>query len=265
MATVAELTRPAPGPMAPRPFRVVAAPARDAPTRGRSSSSRSTGAPLDVRARPVHDALRVRGRRGADLGLAASAAGRSSTPSAPSARSPRRSARRGRAPCSACAARSATRWPVDEARRRRRRRRRRRDRARPAAPGASTTCLAQPRRVRRGRPALRQPHAGRPALSRASSSAGAAASTSRSTSPSTAAETGWRGKVGVVPKLIASARASTRRRRVALVCGPEIMMRFAARGAPRARRRPPSGSTSRWSATCSAASATAATASSARR
>jgi anaerobic sulfite reductase subunit B len=41
------------------------------------------------------------------------------------------------------------------------------------------------------------------------------------------ADAGWHGKVGVVPKLIAGARfapAST----VALVCGPEIMMRFAA-------------------------------------
>jgi anaerobic sulfite reductase subunit B len=42
------------------------------------------------------------------------------------------------------------------------------------------------------------------------------------------AEGGWQGKVGVVPKLIAGARfdpAST----VALVCGPEIMMHYAAR------------------------------------
>jgi NAD(P)H-flavin reductase len=54
-----------------------------------------------------------------------------------------------------------------------------------------------------------------------------------------AADTNWRGKVGVVPKLIASARfdpGST----VALVCGPEIMMHFAARallerGIPAAR------------------------------
>jgi NAD(P)H-flavin reductase len=40
-----------------------------------------------------------------------------------------------------------------------------------------------------------------------------------------AAESDWRGKVGVVPKLVGSARfdpAST----VALVCGPEIMIRF---------------------------------------
>jgi anaerobic sulfite reductase subunit B len=42
------------------------------------------------------------------------------------------------------------------------------------------------------------------------------------------AEGGWRGKVGVVPKLVGSARfdpGST----VAFVCGPEIMMHFAAR------------------------------------
>jgi NAD(P)H-flavin reductase len=39
------------------------------------------------------------------------------------------------------------------------------------------------------------------------------------------AEGGWRGRVGVVPKLVAGARfdpAST----IALVCGPEIMMHF---------------------------------------
>jgi NAD(P)H-flavin reductase len=43
-----------------------------------------------------------------------------------------------------------------------------------------------------------------------------------------AAEGGWQGKVGVVPKLIAGAHfdpGST----VALVCGPEVMMHFAAR------------------------------------
>jgi anaerobic sulfite reductase subunit B len=38
---------------------------------------------------------------------------------------------------------------------------------------------------------------------------------------------GWRGKVGVVPKLIASARFDPDAA-VAMVCGPEIMMRFAA-------------------------------------
>jgi NAD(P)H-flavin reductase len=41
------------------------------------------------------------------------------------------------------------------------------------------------------------------------------------------AEEGWRGKVGVVPKLIAGARFDPDSA-VALVCGPEIMMRFTA-------------------------------------
>jgi len=43
-----------------------------------------------------------------------------------------------------------------------------------------------------------------------------------------AADANWRGKVGVVPKLIASARFDPGSA-VALVCGPEIMMHFAAR------------------------------------
>lgn len=41
------------------------------------------------------------------------------------------------------------------------------------------------------------------------------------------AESGWRGKVGVVPKLVGTARFDPRST-VALVCGPELMMRFAA-------------------------------------
>jgi anaerobic sulfite reductase subunit B len=41
------------------------------------------------------------------------------------------------------------------------------------------------------------------------------------------AEGGWRGKVGVVPKLVAGA-AFDPTSCIALVCGPEIMMRFAA-------------------------------------
>ena len=40
-----------------------------------------------------------------------------------------------------------------------------------------------------------------------------------------AAEAGWRGKVGVVPKLVAAARFDAASA-VAFVCGPEIMMRF---------------------------------------
>jgi NAD(P)H-flavin reductase len=40
-------------------------------------------------------------------------------------------------------------------------------------------------------------------------------------------ESGWRGNVGVVPKLIASARFDPEAA-LAMICGPEIMMRFAA-------------------------------------
>jgi NAD(P)H-flavin reductase len=43
------------------------------------------------------------------------------------------------------------------------------------------------------------------------------------------ADAAWRGKVGVVPKLISGARFDPGSA-VALVCGPEIMMRFAAHG-----------------------------------
>ncbi len=43
------------------------------------------------------------------------------------------------------------------------------------------------------------------------------------------AEGGWLGKVGVVPKLIDSARFDPEAT-VAFVCGPEVMMHFAARG-----------------------------------
>ena len=78
------------------------------------------------------------------------------------------------------------------------------------------------------------------------------------------AEGGWRGKVGVVPKL--DRRRALRpgvHGRARLRAGDHDALHGA--GAPRARRRRPSGSTSRWSATCSAASATAATASSGRR
>jgi NAD(P)H-flavin reductase len=43
-----------------------------------------------------------------------------------------------------------------------------------------------------------------------------------------AAEGGWRGQVGVVPKLVAGARFDPGSS-VALVCGPEVMMHFTAR------------------------------------
>ena len=66
------------------------------------------------------------------------------------------------------------------------------------------------------------------------------------------------------PKLIPT-RAFDPAAAAALVVGPEIMMRFTVAGAARARACRRSGSTSRWSATCAAASAGAAIASSARR
>ena len=133
-------------------------------TPGRSSSSRSPGEPLGDRTRAVHDALRVRGRRGADLGQrpperrgpvvhtvrAVGAVTRAICAAQPGAR-----ARRARAVRQRLAARRG--------RRRRRRRRRRRDRAGAAAP-VVLRALAQPRRLRRGRRALRRPHARRPAL-----------------------------------------------------------------------------------------------------
>ena len=43
-----------------------------------------------------------------------------------------------------------------------------------------------------------------------------------------AAEGGWQGKVGVVPKLVAAAHFDPEST-IALVCGPEVMMHFAAR------------------------------------
>ena len=84
-----------------------------------------------------------------------------------------------------------------------------------------------------------------------------------SRSPSTARARDWRGHVGVVTDADRR-RARSTRPAVALVCGPEIMMRFAVAALRRARHVDASASASRWSATCSAASGTAATASSAR-
>ena len=55
--------------MVPVPFRVARDAARDRATRGRSSSSpRTARAPARFAPGPVHDALRLRRRRGADLG-----------------------------------------------------------------------------------------------------------------------------------------------------------------------------------------------------
>ena len=79
-----------------------------------------------------------------------------------------------------------------------------------------------------------------------------------------AADQTWTGKVGFVAKLVSTAPLRS-------VEGDRVRLRPRAddaderRGADRARRLAARGSTSRWSATCTAAWATAATASSARR
>ena len=73
----------------------------------------------------------------------------------------------------------------------------------------------------------------------------------------------WRGRVGVVTKLI-DAAAFDPGSAVAMTCGPEVMMRFAVE-ALLARGSAPTAPTCRWSATCSAASAIAGIASSGRR
>ena len=132
-------------------------------TRGRSSSSPSPASALVSGAGPVHDALRLRDRRGADLGLGRRRTGRSSTPCAPSARSRE----------AICAARPGAvlgvrgpfgnAWPVE------------------AAVGSDVVVVAggiglaplrpalyerpaPARRVRRGGAPLRQPDARRPPL-----------------------------------------------------------------------------------------------------
>ena len=166
----------------------------------------------------------------------------------------RRSALRARATCSACAGRSGTRWPLAEAAGRRRRR------SSPAASGSrrsgrsSTTLLAH--RADYGEVALlygsRTP--GRPALS-ARARALARARRLEVDVTVDAAGPDWRGKVGVVAEARRDARASIRTDDRAASCGPEVMMRFTAVALARARRAGRPRSTSRWSATCSAASA----------
>ena len=177
---------------------------------------------------PVHDALRLRDRRGADLGLRRAADG----PLVHTVRAV------GAVTEAICASRPGAvlgvrgpfgnAWPVEEAV------------ASDVVVVAGGIGLAPLRPARLPRPPAPRrvsarwrssTAAGRPATSstrRELAAAGAAGSTSRSTSPSTPPTAAGSGKVGVVPKLIAGARfdpAST----VALVCGPEIMMRFAAR------------------------------------
>ena len=248
--------------MAPVPFRVAAAAAGDRATRGRSSSSPSRAS----RSRPApgqFTMLYAFGIGEVPISVSGGAAARSSTPSAPSARSPRRSARRGRAPCSACAGRSATRG-------RSRRRRAATSSSSPAASGSrrsgprSTTLLE--RRGEYGEVALLY-GAARPPIS----------STARELErwrgrcdlqvdvTVDTADGGWRGKVGVVPKL--DRRRALRSgvdRRARLRAGDHDALRRAARcssaGVAAGADLPLDGAQH-----AAAASATAATASSARR
>ena len=148
------------------------------PTRGRSTLEPASGEPI-VRARPVHDALRVRRRRGADLDQRRPDPTRPScTRSAPSAVT-RRSAPCGPATVSACAAPSA-RLAGDDGRGRRRRHRRRRHRPRAAAPALYHVLATGALRPRRA--PLRRAHPRRHALSpRARALASASASRSQCT------------------------------------------------------------------------------------
>ena len=172
-----------------------------------------------VRARPVRDALRLRRRRGADLGQRRSGRRRGScTPSAPSAPVTRgASARPSPATCSACAARSA-RWPVAGGGGR--------DVVvvaggiglaplRPVDPRAA----GRPRALRPRRAALRRPHARRAALPPTSSTRWAArGSTSRVTVDAPAAA--GTGSVGVVTEAARARARSTPRGTVALRLRP---------------------------------------------
>ena len=99
----------------------------------------------------------------------------------------------------------------------------------------------------RGRAALRGAHAGRDPLPERARSAGARRG-SASTSPSTARRASWDGRVGLVTTLIPEAGFEGART-TAMVCGPEVMMRFVSSGAPGPRRRRATASTSRSSGT----------------
>ncbi len=99
-----------PGALTPRLF-VVSARERTPPTPGRSRSSRSLGEGADRRAGAVHDGLRLRDRRGADLGQrAAEPTGPGRSDRASGRSSHERHLRVGaRRRCSGCAGLSATR------------------------------------------------------------------------------------------------------------------------------------------------------------
>ena len=263
MTADAEL-RDAPGPMTPAAVPGRGPAARDRATPGRSSSSRSRATRLALAPGPVHDALRLRRRRGADLGQRRPAGGPlvhtvravGAVTAGDLRRAAGRRARRARPVRERVAGRGGRRGG--------RRRRRRRHRARAAAPGRAAGPRPA-RRVRRRRRCSTAPHARQTCSTRPSSQR-------------------LRGRVDLEVDVTvdtrrrrlararsASCRSSSARRafdpggdgRVRLRAGDHDALRGAR--AARARAWPPSGSTSRWSATCAAGSATAATASSARR
>ena len=151
-----------PGPMAPVPFRVTRR-RRELRDTWTLELEPVAGEPALSRARPVHDALRLRDRRGADLGLGRDERRRARPHRARGGRGHRgdlrgaagRRARRARAVRELVAGRGCGRQ--------RRRGRRRRHRAR-AAPARALRAAAPSRRVRRGDAPLRQPDARRPPL-----------------------------------------------------------------------------------------------------
>ena len=215
------------------------------------------------RAGPVHDGLRLRDRRGADLGQ------RPAEPPRPGR--PHRARRRRRSRSAICAAEPGSvlglrgpfgnSWPIDDA-------------AggdvvvvaggiglAPLRPVVLRALERRARLRRRGRP-LRRAHARRPALPRAARRVAEHARRVdvRSTPP---AATGRAASASF--RSSSPARTSARSARRRSCAGPEIMMHYTIEALARARRPRRSGSRSRWSATWTAASGSAATASSARR
>ena len=250
MATQATELSDAPGPMAPGAVPRRAARGARRATRGRSSSSRSRAS--GSTSRPASSRCSTpSGRRGADLGL-----GRARRPARPHGA---RRRRRHAGDLRVAARRRARRArPVRERLAGRARRRAATSWSSPAASGSrrsgprSTTCSAAAATYGEvallygsrtpGRPPLPQ---GARALARPVRPRGRRHRRRRRRAAGA-------GKVGVVPKLIARRAVRPRLdRRVRLRAGDHDALH---RPRPaRARRPAPSGSTSRWSATCAAA------------
>ena len=185
-----------------------------------------------LRARPVRDALRVRRRRGADLGQPRRRRRNAHTIRAVGAVTEALCARRRRRRARPVRERVAARRGAGP----RRRRRRGRDRPRAAA-------ARRRRAAGRARPLRRDQRCSTAAATRPSCSTRTSSTRwGRELDVAVTVDAplpGWGGPVGVVTKLIARA-ALDPERTVAMMCGPEVMMRFAAaalreRGVPRRR------------------------------